>query len=50
MEGYFRAAFQPVTDPKAAPPPITDELIQKMHEAAPKYGVEFPATPDGGKK
>lgn len=50
MEGYFRTVFPPVTDPKAAPPPITDELIQKMQEAAPKYGVEFPAPPDGGKK
>jgi quercetin dioxygenase-like cupin family protein len=50
MEGYFREVFQPVTDPKAAPPPITDELIQKMQEVATKYGVEFPAAPDGEKK
>ena len=50
MEGYFREVFQPVTDPKAAPPPVTDELIQKMLEAGPEYGVEFPAAPDGGKK
>ena len=49
MEGYFREVFQPVTDRKAAPPPITDELIQRMHEAAPKYGVEFPAAPEGKK-
>jgi quercetin dioxygenase-like cupin family protein len=50
MEGYFREVFRPVTDPNAAPPPITDELIQKMQEAAPAYGVEFPAQSDGGKK
>ena len=50
MERYFREVFPPVTDPKAAPPPITDELIQKRHEAAPRYGLEFPAAPEGGKK
>jgi quercetin dioxygenase-like cupin family protein len=50
MDGYFREVFTPMTDPNAAPPPITDELIRKMHEAAPKYGVEFPAAPEGGKK
>ena len=50
MDGYFREVFTPVTDPNAAPPPITDELIRKMHEAAPKYGVVFPAAQEGGKK
>jgi len=50
MERYFREVFPPVTDRKAAPPPITDELIQKLREVAPKYGLEFPAAPEGGKK
>ena len=50
MEGYFREVFAPVTDRKAAPPPVTDELIRKMNEMAPKYGVVFPAAPEGGKK
>ena len=50
MERYFREVFPPVTDPKAAPPPITDELIQKLNEVAPKYGLEFPAAPESGKK
>ena len=50
MEGYFREVFPPVTDRKAVPPPITDELIQKLNEVAPKYGMEFPAAPEGGKK
>ena len=50
MERYFREVFPPVTDPKAVPPPITDELIQKLHEVAPKYGLEFPAAPEGRKK
>jgi len=50
MERYFREVFPPVTDRKAAPPPITDELIQKLNEVAPKYGLKFPAAPEGGKK
>lgn len=50
MERYFREVFPPVTDRNAAPPPITDELIQKLNEVAPKYGLEFPAAPEGGKK
>lgn len=49
LERYFREVFPPVTDPKATPPPMTDEWIQKLHEAAPKYGLEFPGTQDGGK-
>ena len=50
MERYFREVFPPVTDREAAPPPITEELIQKLNEVAPKYGLEFPAAPEGGKK
>jgi quercetin dioxygenase-like cupin family protein len=50
MERYFREVFPPVTDPKAAPPPITDELIQKLNDVAPKYGLVFPAAPKDGKK
>jgi len=49
MEGFFREVFPPVTDRSAAPPPITDELIQKMNAAAPKYGLEFPLPPDASK-
>ena len=50
MEHYFREVFPPVKDRTAAPPPITDELINKLHEVAPKYGLEFPEAPKGGKK
>lgn len=50
MERYFREVFPPVTDRTATPPPITDELIQKLNEVAPKYGLEFPAVPEGEKK
>jgi quercetin dioxygenase-like cupin family protein len=49
MEGFFREAFPPVTDRKAAPPPITDELIQKMNEVAPRYGVTMLPPTDTGK-
>jgi quercetin dioxygenase-like cupin family protein len=50
MERYFREIFPPATDRKGAPPPITDEMIRKMHAIAPNYGLEFPAPPEGGKK
>ncbi len=50
MEGYFREVFPPVTDRTAAPPPITDQLIQKLNDVAPKYGMEFPAAPESGRK
>lgn len=50
MEGFFQEVFPAVKDRKAAPPPITDELIRKMNEAAPKYGLKFIPPPDGGKR
>jgi quercetin dioxygenase-like cupin family protein len=50
MEGFFREVFPPVTDRKAAPPPVTEELIRKMNEAAPKYGVVFVPPSGNGKK
>jgi len=50
MEGFFREVFPEAKDRKVAPPPVTDELIRKMNEAAPKYGIEFLPPPDAGKK
>jgi quercetin dioxygenase-like cupin family protein len=50
MEKYFREVFPPVVDREALPPPITDALIQKLNEVAPKYGLVFPAAPEGAKK
>ena len=41
LERYFREVFTPVTDRDAAPPPMTDELLQKLNEFAPEYGLEF---------
>jgi quercetin dioxygenase-like cupin family protein len=50
IEGFFQEVFPEVKDRKAAPPPVTDELIRKMNEAAPKYGLTFIPPPDGGKR
>lgn len=41
MEKFFREVFPEVKDRSAAPPPVTEELIRKMTEAAPKYGLEM---------
>jgi len=49
MEKYFREVFPAVTDRNATPPPITPELIKKLNEFAPKYGLEFPPPKDSGK-
>jgi quercetin dioxygenase-like cupin family protein len=41
MEGWFREVCTPVTDADATPPPVTPELIGRMLEAGPRYGVEW---------
>jgi len=41
MEGFFQEVFPVVKDRKAEPPPVTDEFIQKMGEAASKYGLKY---------
>jgi quercetin dioxygenase-like cupin family protein len=41
MEGWFREVCKPVEDPAAQPPPVTDELIERMLEAGPRYNVEW---------
>lgn len=41
MDDYFAEVFPEVKDKNAAPPPITDELIRKLTEVAPKYGLTF---------
>jgi quercetin dioxygenase-like cupin family protein len=46
MEKYFREVFPAVTDRSAAPPPITDDLIRKMQEAAPRHGLAFAPPPE----
>jgi mannose-6-phosphate isomerase-like protein (cupin superfamily) len=41
MEGWFREVCTPVDDPSRPPPPVTDELIERMLEAGPRYNVEW---------
>ena len=50
MEKFFEEVFPEVKDRKTAPPPITEELIRKMNDAAPKYGLTIVPPPDGGKR
>jgi oxalate decarboxylase/phosphoglucose isomerase-like protein (cupin superfamily) len=50
MEKFFKEVFPVATDPTAAPPPVTDELIRRMNEAAPKYGIKFVPPPEAKKK
>lgn len=50
MENFFREVFPAVKDRKVAPPPVTDELIRKMNEAAPKYGLKIIPPSDVGKR
>ena len=50
MENYFKEVFPAVSDRNAAPPPVTEALIQKLREAAPKYGLEFPPLTNSGKQ
>ena len=49
MEKFFKEVFPAVKDRNVAPPPITEELIRKMNDAAPKYGLEFKLPPGAGK-
>ncbi|HLM37005.1 MAG TPA: cupin domain-containing protein [Gaiellaceae bacterium] len=41
MEGWFREICSPVDDPSLPLPPLTDELIERMLEAGPRYNVEW---------
>jgi len=50
MDRFFREVFPEAKDRSAAPPPVTEELIRKMNEAAPKYGIEFVQPPDSSKR
>lgn len=50
MENYFNEVFPVASDRSAAPPPVTEELIRKLNEHAPKYGLEFQPPKDPGKK
>jgi hypothetical protein len=36
MEGWFRKVCTPIDDPAGVPPPVTQELIERMLEAGPR--------------
>lgn len=39
IEGFIQEVFPEVKDRKAAPPPVTEELIRKMNEGRAKSGA-----------
>jgi quercetin dioxygenase-like cupin family protein len=41
MEGWFRETFVPVDDPAKPPPPISDDMIERMLDAGSRYNVEW---------
>jgi len=41
FERFFEEVFDPATDPALPPPPPTPEMIQRIIDAAPKYGYEI---------
>ena len=47
VEEFFRSAFPEATDRHAPPPPITDEFIQRLLEAAERHDIEFLPPPEG---
>jgi quercetin dioxygenase-like cupin family protein len=41
LEGFFAEVYQPVVGRTAPPPPPPVDLIDRMRQAAPRYGCEF---------
>ena len=41
LEGFFTEVYQPVVGRTAPPPPPPADLIDRMRQAAPRYGCEF---------
>jgi mannose-6-phosphate isomerase-like protein (cupin superfamily) len=41
FERFFEEVLEPATDRHASPPPITEELIQRMGEAAARHNLEM---------
>jgi quercetin dioxygenase-like cupin family protein len=41
MQQFFEESFYPASDRSAPPPPICDELVQRMMAAAERNGLEF---------
>jgi mannose-6-phosphate isomerase-like protein (cupin superfamily) len=45
FEGFFEETLEPCTDRSATPPPMSDEMLRRMIEAAPRHGLELPPPP-----
>ena len=41
FEKFFEEVFASATDRTSPPPPAAPELIERMMQAAPKYGLEM---------
>ena len=41
FERFFEEVFDPASDPAAPPPPPSQEVIDRIIQAAPKYGYEI---------
>jgi quercetin dioxygenase-like cupin family protein len=41
IDKWFEEVLEPAHDRTATPPPTTQELIDRMIAAAPRYGIEF---------
>ena len=41
MEGWFREVYAEVVDPAGPPPPVTEEMLRAMHEAGPRYNIDW---------
>jgi len=41
MEGCFREVYKEVEDPSGPPPPVTEEMLRAMHEAGPRYNIDW---------
>jgi len=46
LENFFKEAFYPAQDSSAAPPPITEAMLNRLLSAAANHGLEF-APPAG---
>jgi hypothetical protein len=41
MQQFFEEAFTPVTDRNASPPPLNEEMMKRMMDAAARNGMEW---------
>ena len=41
IERFFEEVFEPAADPTVTPPPPTQELIDRLLAAGPRYGITF---------